>query len=181
MADQRPLVQVPATGRKKQHVNADLLLVGAGIKLASGQTITYGTGNPEGVVTALSGSFFLREDGGTDTSIYRKESDTTNTGWVALTAAGGGGGSANGVLVTVNFGAGWSQKAQTVVTGQAWASDTKPLVGTVMVPTGTDPDELFLLDFKVIISDIVNGTGFTVTVYSEPEATGNYTVMVVGK
>lgn len=92
MADQRPLVQVGATARQKQHVDADMLLAGAGIKLASGQTITYGTGSPEGVVTATSGSLFLRDDGGTDTSIYKKESDTGNTGWVAIAAGGGGGG-----------------------------------------------------------------------------------------
>lgn len=92
MADVRPLVQVKSSGRQKEHVNADLLLVGAGIKLASGQTITYGSGDPEGVITATSGSLFLREDGGVDSSIYRKESDTGDTGWVAMAAGGGGGG-----------------------------------------------------------------------------------------
>lgn len=42
-----------------------------------------GLGAPEGVVTALIGSTFHREDGGAGTSFYVKESGTGNTGWVA--------------------------------------------------------------------------------------------------
>jgi hypothetical protein len=44
---------------------------------------TSGSGSPEGVVTAIVGSFYLRTDGGAATSIYIKESGTGNTGWVA--------------------------------------------------------------------------------------------------
>lgn len=43
-----------------------------------------GNGSPEGVVTALRGAVFQRDDGGVGTSLYVKESDTTNTGWVAV-------------------------------------------------------------------------------------------------
>jgi hypothetical protein len=92
MADVRPLAQTKTTARQKEHIDADVLLIGAGVKFASGQTITWGAGDPEGVVTAPSGSLFMRNDGSTDTSVYRKESDTGSTGWVALTAGGGGGG-----------------------------------------------------------------------------------------
>jgi hypothetical protein len=42
-----------------------------------------GTGSPEGVVTATRGAMFQRTDGGAGTCFYVKESDTTNTGWVA--------------------------------------------------------------------------------------------------
>lgn len=44
---------------------------------------TYGTGSPEGVVTANIGSTYRRLDGGASTSFYIKESGTGNTGWVA--------------------------------------------------------------------------------------------------
>jgi len=45
--------------------------------------ISRGTGTPEGVVTALVGSLYLRTDGGASTTLYVKESGTGNTGWVA--------------------------------------------------------------------------------------------------
>jgi hypothetical protein len=43
----------------------------------------WGTGSPEGVVTAGVGSEYTRTDGGAGTASYRKESGTGNTGWVA--------------------------------------------------------------------------------------------------
>lgn len=43
----------------------------------------YGSGSPEGVVTAGIGSTYRRTDGGAGTSFYVKESGTGNTGWVA--------------------------------------------------------------------------------------------------
>ena len=43
----------------------------------------YGTGTPEGAVTAGIGSTFRRTDGGASTSFYVKESGTGDTGWVA--------------------------------------------------------------------------------------------------
>jgi hypothetical protein len=45
--------------------------------------IFYGAGTPESAVTANIGSLFLRTDGGTSTTLYVKESGTSNTGWVA--------------------------------------------------------------------------------------------------
>lgn len=64
--------------------------------------ITSGTGSPEGAVTAPVGSIFSRTDGGTNTTIYRKESGTGNTGWVAVSNAGGGGGIAGSTGATDN-------------------------------------------------------------------------------
>jgi hypothetical protein len=54
------------------------------IKFAGSSTgIYYGTGAPEGSVTASIGSIYLRQDGGANTSLYVKESgNNTNTGWV---------------------------------------------------------------------------------------------------
>ena len=46
--------------------------------------ISRGTGSPEGVVTALVGSLYIRTDGGAATTLYVKESSPTpSTGWVA--------------------------------------------------------------------------------------------------
>lgn len=42
-----------------------------------------GTGSPEGVVTATVGALFRRTDGGAGTTLYVKESGSSNTGWVA--------------------------------------------------------------------------------------------------
>ena len=42
----------------------------------------YGSGSPEGVLSAYIGSTYRRTDGGAGTSLYVKESGTGNTGWV---------------------------------------------------------------------------------------------------
>jgi hypothetical protein len=41
----------------------------------------FGTGSPESVVTANVGSLYLRTDGGASTTLYVKETGTSNTGW----------------------------------------------------------------------------------------------------
>lgn len=45
--------------------------------------VNFGTGSPEGVLTAGIGSLYLRTDGSASTTLYVKESGTGNTGWVA--------------------------------------------------------------------------------------------------
>lgn len=50
----------------------------------TGPLILSGTGSPEGAVTAPVGSVFLRTNGATDQTLYRKESGAGNTGWVAV-------------------------------------------------------------------------------------------------
>lgn len=50
---------------------------------ATGRTETQGLGSPEGVLTAIVGSTYIRTDGGTGTVFYVKETGTGNTGWVA--------------------------------------------------------------------------------------------------
>jgi hypothetical protein len=42
----------------------------------------WGTGTPEGAVTAPVGCIYLRLNGGAGTTLYVKESGTGNTGWV---------------------------------------------------------------------------------------------------
>lgn len=46
-------------------------------------SLTIGTGDPEGVVTAAAGSLFLRTDGSTSTTLYVKTSGSGNNGWTA--------------------------------------------------------------------------------------------------
>ncbi len=89
-------------------------------------------------------------------------------------------GQTHSIRVTVDFGAGWSDKAQTVVTGQTWVTANSECTAQVLTPSGTDPDEMYLLGLRVEISDIVAGDGFTITVYSEAEASGSYTVLLIG-
>jgi hypothetical protein len=47
------------------------------------QGIMTGTGDPNGVVTAMIGSIYLRRDGGAGSTLYVKESGSSNTGWSA--------------------------------------------------------------------------------------------------
>ena len=94
--------------------------------------------------------------------------------------ATGGGGGGNSTTQTVNFGATFNDKAQIVVTGQTWVTATSEIVAHVKTPSTVDPDEMRLLEFTTVISDLIIGVGFTLTVYSEPEALGTYEIMCIG-
>lgn len=48
-----------------------------------GINFIFGSGSPEGVVTADIGSLYFRIDGGVSTTLYVKQSGTGNTGWGA--------------------------------------------------------------------------------------------------
>lgn len=55
-----------------------------GLNNAGSLNIRSGTGSPEGVVQAVVGSIYLRDDGSTGTTLYVKETGGIgNTGWVA--------------------------------------------------------------------------------------------------
>ena len=82
--------------------------------------------------------------------------------------------------MSCDFGASFTDKAQTVVTGEAWVTATSNISAQVITPSGVDPDEMYLLDLKPVISERVLGVGFTVTLYSRPEAKGIYEVMCTG-
>jgi hypothetical protein len=89
-------------------------------------------------------------------------------------------GGGNSTTQTVDFGSLFTDKAQVVVTGQSWVTTTSEIIAQIKTPSGVDADEIRLFEFNVIISDLVNGVGFTITVYSEPEATGTYEIMCIG-
>lgn len=66
--------------------NSGTLSLSSAIRIGdvvSGPLIISGSGSPEGSLTAVQGSKFMRIDGGANTSSYIKESGTGNTGWVA--------------------------------------------------------------------------------------------------
>lgn len=54
------------------------------VRINNGPDIITGTGSPEGVVTAVKASQFLRTDSAETTSLYVKQTTTGNTGWKAL-------------------------------------------------------------------------------------------------
>lgn len=60
-----------------------IITAGSYVRLGSstGPLIRWGTGTPEGAVSAPVGSLFLRTDGGAGTTLYVKQSGTGNTGW----------------------------------------------------------------------------------------------------
>lgn len=97
-----------------------------------------------------------------------------NKGWYSQPSG------SNSTTATLAFGGTFTDKAQTVVTGQAWVTANSEIIAQVLTPSGTDPDEMRLLNLKPVISDLVAATGFTVTLYSEPEAKGDYSVMCIG-
>lgn len=84
------------------------------------------------------------------------------------------------VVATVDFGSTFTDSAQIVVTGQSWVSLSSKISAQVLCGTGVDPLEIALLDFKLVVSDLVAGVGFTLTAYSMPQARGTYSIMCVG-
>lgn len=63
----------------------------------------YGSGSPEGSVSAPVGSYYSRTDGSTGTSFYIKESGSGNTGWVAGGSSGGSGTVNSGTLNRLTY------------------------------------------------------------------------------
>lgn len=98
--------------------------------------------------------------------------------WVPGPNGGGGGGNSwDGV---VDFGASFTDKASVAIAAPWVSALNNPLSVMVLPKNGEDADELYLLDLRPQITDIVPGVGFTVTVYSEPEAKGDYYVVGLG-
>lgn len=139
----------------------------------------------EGSDTVKGDTYLIYDTAATELQMYVNgtkvlgSTSTTLTAYIT-TSGFGGGGSANSVTTTVNFGASFTDKAQVVVTGQAWVAANTEIVAHIKTPSGSDPDEMYLINPEVVISDIVPGTGFTVTVYTEAEAKGTYDVMCIG-
>ena len=163
------------SSNKRYVTDAQLTVIGNTSGTNTGDQNLFGTIAVAGQsdVVADSTSDTLTIVAGTNITI------TTNAGAdsVTINAASGGG---NSVLVSCDFGASFTDKAQTVVTGEAWVTATSNISAQVITPIGVDPDEMYLLDLKPVISERVLGVGFTVTLYSRPEAKGIYEVMCTG-
>lgn len=82
-------------------------------------------------------------------------------------------------IVTVDFGASYTDKTEVVLTGKSWVSSTTAISAHALTPIGMDADEMYLYRFYPVISNKVNGVGFTLTVYSEIEYTGIITIMII--
>ncbi|MFC3772567.1 glycosyl hydrolase family 28-related protein [Paenibacillus sp. GCM10012303] len=79
-----PNIGVSGTSLNVREGAAEGFLQAAGVLLGEGQIgIRYGTGSPEGIVSAPVGSLYLRADGVPGATLYVKESGTGNTGWTA--------------------------------------------------------------------------------------------------
>jgi hypothetical protein len=78
-------------GSTQLQIGTELLIDGTSLRWVggtSGVAIRQGLGTPEGSVSSDPGSIYLRNNGGTGTSLYVKETGTGNTGWVAVAAGG---------------------------------------------------------------------------------------------
>jgi hypothetical protein len=152
----------------------------------SGTTSGTNTGDQNLFSTiAISGQSNVVADSATDTLTLVAGTNVTittdaGTDTITINASGGGGGSGNSITTIVSFGASFTDSASTVVTGQSWVAVGSEITAQVVCDSGVDPLEIALLDFKIVISNLVAGVGFTVTLYSMPQARGDYSVMCIG-
>jgi len=113
----------------------------AGTNPDSVPSIRAGVGSPEGVVTGVVGSVWLRSDGAAGSTFYRKESGTGNNGWVPSAPA------PTGVpTAAAGTGAGATPPAPAVVAGStdgagqiSFGSGTTPAVGSMVDVTFQNP------------------------------------------
>ncbi len=83
-----------------------------------------------------------------------------------------------GTSVTIDFGSSFSQLATATVTGLTWVT-TAAKLAVSPVTSGTNAIEIAILSFQPVISDIVDGVGFTLTVFCAAKAKGQYTFNVI--
>lgn len=135
-----------------------------------GVRVFNGYGSPEGVVSAGIGSIYMRLDGGTNTSIYHKETGTSNTGWIAstnptlpLSVANGGFGadnsaqtkgkiiyvSATGVISFLATGtSGQVLKSQGALSDPAWGNQSFSLVSATTITNVTNSGDITIDNTK---------------------------------
>lgn len=82
MADGIPIV----VAKLQRSAPTDPFTLPVALKVSgtTGPGLYAGSGSPEGSVTAEIGSLYQRSNGSTGTAVYRKESGSGNTGWVAI-------------------------------------------------------------------------------------------------
>lgn len=100
--------------------------------------------------------------------------DTATNTFSCGTDQGGGGGSANVVEVSIDFGTALSSLQTVTVTGQTWVTSTSVILCS---PFATDADgqtveNYFVTNFSPVASNRVVGTGFDLTVLNPTSAAG---------
>jgi hypothetical protein len=87
---------------------------------------------------------------------------------------GGGSGSANVVEVSLSLGTGMGLYYSTTVTGQAWVTATSVIACSMFGTTadGQTPETIAVAGMIPTVSDLSNGVGFNLNLYSPNGATG---------
>jgi hypothetical protein len=136
-------------------------------KVTSGQLpaalamITSGTGTPEGVVTASPGGLFLRTDGGANATLYRKETGTGNTGWVASKTTIADADIASSAAIALSK---LATEANNTVVGN--------VAGSTAVPTALTADDLQTIRNTIafLLSTVVPSAPASAALHSEARA-----------
>jgi hypothetical protein len=129
----------------------------------------FGTGTPEGSVTASVGSIYRRTDGSAATTIYIKESGSGNTGWIPFVSA-----SATALVFNVkDYGAIGNGIADDTTAIQNCINAAQTAHGTVYIPHGT-----YKITSTLVITNAVNVVGEGVqpwygSIDSDPNKTGS--------
>lgn len=87
-------------------------------------------------------------------------------------------GSANSETATVDFGASFTHYASASVSA-TWVTPATEITVTPLAASGEEI-ETVLMSFSTTVSDITNGVGFTLHVYTPIEAKGTYSFSCVG-
>lgn len=105
----------------------------------------------------------------------------SGTVWTLNGAAGGGGG-ANVVSVSLDFGTALSPIQTVTVTGQTWVAGSSLIVCQPQATTadGQVLENYFVTPFHPTVSNLVAGTGFDVTVLNPTSAAGIYRFSCTG-
>jgi hypothetical protein len=128
----------------------------------TGPTDRWGTGTPEGSVTAPVGSVYRRTDGGSGTTVYSKETGTGNTGWAALGSGSGTGDASTNTSSSVDselaLFSGTGGKTLKRATGSGLATLTSGVLSVTTAPAGTlvGTSDTQTLTNKILTSPVIN-------------------------